>query len=214
MLSFFEQKFRIIGLSNGADVFMHYLKCYQDYGDIIKEAISRSRNLDQVTSAQTLVLALRKQYLKLLDIGNGHLDKSSQEFTQLKVKSFKISIFSHFVQELARRFALTFGLDTTRTREAVRNLHMRGVEFALQCYDNQPRPKYLSFLEVLTEFSTKLIKQDKVSVLQFLESMLPAGQHPQTQVIFGVFFGKNCTLTGRILDPVHDVPKHAATGKC
>ena len=87
LFQIFKPKFRIIGLSNGADVFMHYLKCYQDYGDIIKEAISRSRNLDQVTSAQTLVLALRKQYLKLLDIGNGHLDKSSQEFTQLKVKS-------------------------------------------------------------------------------------------------------------------------------
>ena len=65
---------------------MHYLKCYQDYGDIIKEAISKSRNLDQVTSAHTLVLALRKQYLKLLDYDKGQLDKSSQEFTQMKVK--------------------------------------------------------------------------------------------------------------------------------
>ena len=79
--------FRIIELGNGADVFMHYLKCYQDYGDIIKEAISKSRNLDQVTSAHTLVLALRKQYLKLLDLGKGHLDKSSADFTQLKVSN-------------------------------------------------------------------------------------------------------------------------------
>ena len=54
---------------------MHYLKCYQDYGDIIKEAISKSRNLDQVTSAHTLVLALRKQYQKLLQQGGGSLDK-------------------------------------------------------------------------------------------------------------------------------------------
>ena len=77
--------FRIIELGNGAEVFMHYLKCYQDYGDIIKEAISKSRNLDQVTSAHTLVLALRKQYLKLLDLGRGTLDKSSADFTQLKV---------------------------------------------------------------------------------------------------------------------------------
>ena len=76
----------MIELRHGADVFMHYLKCYQDYGDIIKEAISKSRNLDQVTSAHTLVLALRKQYLKLLKQGNGQLDKSSQEFTQLKVQ--------------------------------------------------------------------------------------------------------------------------------
>ena len=90
---------------------------------------------------------------------------------------------------------------------------MRGVEFALQCYDNQPRPRYLSFLEVLTEFSTKLIKQDKVNVLQFLESMLPAGQHPQTQVKFKILAEK-LDFVGRILDSVHDVPKHAATGEC
>ena len=72
---------------------MHYLKCYQDYGDIIKEAISKSRNLDQVTSAHTLVLALRKQYLKLLDLGRGTLDKSSADFTQLKVSFESLDSF-------------------------------------------------------------------------------------------------------------------------
>ena len=83
---------------------------------------------------------------------------------------------------MARRFALTFGLDTLRTRDAVRNLHMGGVDFALQCFDGEARPRYLSFLEVLTEFSTKLIKQDKGTVLSYLEQQLPEGQHPQTQV--------------------------------
>ena len=159
---------RMIELKHGADVFMHYLKCYADYGDIIKEAISKSRNLDQVTSAHTLVLSLRKQYLKLLHEGGGTLDKSSPDFTQLK--------------ELARRFALTFGLDTFRTREAVTNLHKGGIEFALQIIEGDDKPRYLSFLEVLTEFSTKLIKQDKSTLFQFLESKLPEGQHPHTQV--------------------------------
>ena len=60
---------------------------------------------------------------------------------------------------------------------------MGGVDFALQRFENEPRPRYLSFLEVLTEFSTKLIKQDKATVLQYLEQLLPDGQHPQTQVI-------------------------------
>jgi cohesin complex subunit SA-1/2 len=77
----------MIELRHGAEVFMHYLKCYQDYGDIIKEAISKSRNLDQVTSAHTLVLSLRKQYLYLLVHHGGALDKSSQEFAQLKGKN-------------------------------------------------------------------------------------------------------------------------------
>lgn len=75
---------RMIELRHGAEVFMHYLKCYADYGDIIKEAISKSRNLDQVTSAHTLVLALRKQYQYLLVHHGGALDKSSQDFAQLK----------------------------------------------------------------------------------------------------------------------------------
>ena len=92
---------------------------------------------------------------------------------------------------MARRFALTFGLDTLRTREAVRNLHMGGVDFALQRFENEPRPRYLSFLEVLTEFSTKLIKQDKATVLQYLEQLLPDGQHPQTQVsLRSIFFNE------------------------
>ena len=125
--------YRMIELRHGAEVFMHYLKvnnqareipfltrmkkCYADYGDIIKEAISKSRNLDQVTSAHTLVLALRKQYQFLLGQHGGTLDKSSQDFAQLK--------------ELARRFALTFGLDTVRTRDAVSNLHRGGIDFAM-----------------------------------------------------------------------------------
>ena len=159
--------FRIIELNHGADVFMHYLKCYQDYGDIIKEAISKSRNLDQVTSAHTLVLALRKLYQRLLIEGGGKLDKSSPDFTQLK--------------ELARRFALTFGLDTLRTRDAVTNLHRGGIDFAMKVYEGETNPRYLSFLEILTEFSTKLIKQDKITVLHSLEKALPPGFTPATQ---------------------------------
>merc|ERR1712106_1189923 len=58
---------------------------------------------------------------------------------------------------------------------------MGGVDFALQCFDGEVRPRYLSFLEVLTEFSTKLIKQDKGTVLSYLEQQLPDGQQPQTQ---------------------------------
>ena len=74
---------------HGAEVLMHYLKCYQDYGDIIKEAISKTRNIDQATSAHTLVTALQKMYLNLLDQNNGVLDKSSQDFAQLKGKSLQ-----------------------------------------------------------------------------------------------------------------------------
>jgi cohesin complex subunit SA-1/2 len=78
--------------------------------------------------------------------------------------------------ELARRFALTFGLDTVRTRDAVANLHRGGIDFAMEMHEAEDRPRYLSFLEVLTEFSTKLIKQDRSVLLRYLEGRLPEGR--------------------------------------
>uniref|UniRef100_A0A452QTW9 STAG1 cohesin complex component n=1 Tax=Ursus americanus TaxID=9643 RepID=A0A452QTW9_URSAM len=68
------------------------------------------------------------------------------------------------IKELARRFALTFGLDQIKTREAVATLHKDGIEFAFK-YQNQKGQEYpppnLAFLEVLSEFSSKLLRQDK-----------------------------------------------------
>lgn len=112
------------------------------------------------------------------------------------------------IKELARRFALTFGLDQIKTREAVATLHKwdlsafsslnwthqtdsenfkawlssclvfsssssssvnlrDGIEFAFK-YQNPRGPEFppinLAFLEVLSEFSSKLIRQDKKTV--------------------------------------------------
>jgi len=156
-----------IDMVHGAEVLMHYLKCYQDYGDIIKEAISKTRNIDQTTSAHTLVTALQKMYKNLLNSNDGVLDKSSPDFAQLK--------------ELARRFALTFGLDTNRTRDAVSELHKWGIEFALKVYPGENLPRYMSFLDVLTEFSTKLIKQDRPLIVGHLKRRLPQGVEPQEE---------------------------------
>ena len=84
-------------------------------------------------------------------------------------------------------FALTFGLDTLRTRDAVTNLHRGGIDFAMKVYEGETQPRYLSFLEILTEFSTKLIKQDKITVLHSLEKALPPGFVPATQVTTTLF---------------------------
>jgi hypothetical protein len=85
------------------------------------------------------------------------------------------------VVELARRFALTFGLDTNRTRDAVSELHKWGIEFALKVYPGENLPRYMSFLDVLTEFSTKLIKQDKPLIVGHLKRRLPQGVEPQEE---------------------------------
>uniref|UniRef100_A0A4W4EBV3 SCD domain-containing protein n=1 Tax=Electrophorus electricus TaxID=8005 RepID=A0A4W4EBV3_ELEEL len=79
------------------------------------------------------------------------------------------------IKELARRFALTFGLDQIKTREAVATLHKDGIEFAFK-YQNPKGPDYpplnLAFLEVLCEFSSKLLRQDKKTVHSYLEKFL------------------------------------------
>jgi cohesin complex subunit SA-1/2 len=77
------------------------------------------------------------------------ISRSSQEFGDLK--------------ELAKRFALSFGLDAIKNREVVTALHRAGILFAAQnCNADDPNPPLnILFLEVLNEFTNKLLKQDK-----------------------------------------------------
>lgn len=72
------------------------------------------------------------------------------------------------LKELAKRFALSFGLDNMKNRDAVAALHREGIHFTFSNLDNPDNPlgppPNLPFLEVLSEFSNKLIKQDKKTV--------------------------------------------------
>ena len=70
------------------------------------------------------------------------------------------------VQELAKRFALSFGLDAVKNREAITALHREGILFAVHPADPPnpdpaAPPPNLPFLEILAEFTNKLLKQDK-----------------------------------------------------
>lgn len=85
-----------------------------------------------------------------------YLNKSKKENTQ--TNQF------HLTQELAKRFALSFGLDAVKNREAIISLHRAGILFAVQNeIDDDPSapPPCLLFLEILNEFTNKLLKQDK-----------------------------------------------------
>lgn len=69
-------------------------------------------------------------------------------------------------KELAKRFALSFGLDAVKNREAIIALHRAGILFAVQnnndaVDDPSAPPPHLLFLEILNEFTNKLLKQDK-----------------------------------------------------
>jgi cohesin complex subunit SA-1/2 len=63
---------------------------------------------------------------------------------------------------LAKRFALSFGLDAIKNREACIGLHRAGILFAInQPTDGEDLASRLLFFEILQEFTNKLLKQDK-----------------------------------------------------
>lgn len=80
---------------------------------------------------------------------------------------------------MAKRFALSFGLDALKNREAITALHRDGVLFATNPLENPNDPTgpppNLAILEILAEFTNKLLKQDKRMVLQFLDRILTMG---------------------------------------
>ncbi|XP_064313251.1 cohesin subunit SA-1 isoform X3 [Phalacrocorax carbo] len=151
----------IVDMHAAADIFKHYMKYYNDYGDIIKETLSKTRQIDKIQCAKTLILSLQQLFNELVQEQGPNLDRTSAHVSGIK--------------ELARRFALTFGLDQIKTREAVATLHKDGIEFAFK-YQNQKGQDYpppnLAFLEVLSEFSSKLLRQDKKTVHSYLEKFL------------------------------------------
>ena len=82
---------------------------------------------------------------------------------------FIYSIF--FSKDLARRVALTTGVDLVKWRLPIVCIHRDGIRFALQDYENNeeeesvdevPSPQQLDFLEVLSEFSFRLLPVDRV----------------------------------------------------
>nr|XP_039258564.1 cohesin subunit SA-2-like isoform X1 [Styela clava] len=151
--------FNMIELRLAASVFQQYIRFYPDYGDIIKETISRARHANKMACAHTLALSIMSLYRETIRMQGGSLDQSSQEYGHLK--------------ELARRLSLTFGLDQVKTRDAVAALHKEGILFALKKSDdhyneNYP-PENLSFLLILVEFSSKLMRQDRKTVVNYLD---------------------------------------------
>uniref|UniRef100_A0A8C1N600 Stromal antigen 2a n=1 Tax=Cyprinus carpio TaxID=7962 RepID=A0A8C1N600_CYPCA len=106
-----------------------------------------------------------KQYMRLFnemlnDLGC-NFDRSASAFCGIK--------------ELARRFSLTFGLDQIKTREAIAMLHKDGIEFAFKEPSPQGEggpPLNLAFLDILSEFSSKLLRQDKKTVHLYLERFM------------------------------------------
>ncbi|XP_052754586.1 cohesin subunit SA-2 isoform X2 [Galleria mellonella] len=154
--------YNIAPIRRAADVFKHYIKCYNDYGDIIKSTLSKAREINKLNCALTMELAMQALFTDMLQ---RHQTPTRQlpEFLELK--------------ELAKRFSVMFGLDAVKNREALTALHRAGIAFAaLELQPHQP-PPHLLFLEPLAEFSNKLLRQDKRQVLKFLDSRIQPSVH-------------------------------------
>ncbi|CAJ1079792.1 cohesin subunit SA-2 isoform X2 [Xyrichtys novacula] len=149
----------VLEMSMAAEVFMYYMKYYNDFGDIIKETMYRTRQMDKIESTRTLVLCLQQLFVRLRreQESGGRAHPGVQTFTSIK--------------ELARRFALAFG-DLVKFRECVVMIHRNGIEFVFQEFSQTPEtptPLYLSYLTILSEFSNKLLKPDKKTVFSYLQ---------------------------------------------
>ncbi|XP_063363579.1 cohesin subunit SA-1 [Cydia amplana] len=146
--------YNVTPIRRAADVFKHYIKCYNDYGDIIKATLSKAREINKLSCALTMQLAMQALYTTMLQ---RHATPHRQLPELLELK------------ELAKRFSVMFGLDAVKNREALTALHRAGVGFAAL------EPRNLLFLEPLAELSNKLLRQDKRHVLKFLDAKISAG---------------------------------------
>ncbi|KAJ8012485.1 hypothetical protein DPEC_G00043300 [Dallia pectoralis] len=153
----------VLEMSMAAEVFMYYLKYYNDFGDIIKETLNRMRQTDKIESARALVLCLQQLFLRLKQ------DQDSGVACRAGAQTFSS------IKELARRFSLTFGWDQTKSRESLALIHRDGIEFVFQGFvqkAEKPSSPHLSYLTILSEFSSKLLRPDKKTVHSYLQSFV------------------------------------------
>ncbi|XP_042196507.1 LOW QUALITY PROTEIN: cohesin subunit SA-2 [Callorhinchus milii] len=194
--------YNVVEMNAAADVFKQYMKYYNDYGDIIKETMSKTRQADKIQCAKTIILSLQQLFNELEQEFGLTFDRSTPGFSSVK--------------ELARRFSLTFGLDQLKTREAVAMLHKDGIEFSFK--EPSPHgeghpPMNLAFLDILSEFSSKLLKQDKRTVYSYLEKFMgdQMALHRE-DVWLPLISYRNSLLTGNDDDTMSVVSGYSSRG--
>lgn len=120
-------------------------------------------------------------------------------------------------QELAKRFALSFGIDAIKNREAIIAMHRAGILFAAtqpedpDSDDPSAAPPCILFLEILNEFTNKLLKQDKRVVINFLDRRVTsAGISSRNEDWQPLALYRNSLLHGESDHPAPVVPTRKA----
>ncbi|KAM9312126.1 cohesin subunit SA-3 [Gastrophryne carolinensis] len=167
--------YNILELHYASEVFKYYIKYYVNYGDIIKETLHRSRSVSREESTRTILLTLTQTFTGFCL----ETSISDRRYTQTFLE----------IRELSRRFSLLLGPDQLRIRKDIVLLHTEGIKFALRPSDDEAwSTQNILFLDVLSEFSPKLLKQDKKALLQYFEEMckqcIPADQPDEEDEIW------------------------------
>ncbi|KTG03684.1 hypothetical protein cypCar_00032125 [Cyprinus carpio] len=137
----------VLELRAATDVLRYYNKFYRDFGDIIKETLSKSKMISSVESARTVCLCLQQLFSGL------EQDRCDEELTEIRL--------------LAKKLAMNFSINLRLIRKPLLALHQDGIRFASQGLDEGDLMN-LSFLEILSEFSFKLLQPERkqLSVLR------------------------------------------------
>ncbi|EFO23808.1 hypothetical protein LOAG_04674 [Loa loa] len=149
----------ILPIYEACIVLQFYTKFYTDFGDILKTLLTKCRDMDRLSCARAVATALCHHYEEIKRASEGNcIDPNSDDFASIR--------------DLAKRFSNLFGSDPVKSREALAIIHKDGIVFALrneESISQDIQHTNLSFLEILCEFSGKLLRQDKISVLRYLE---------------------------------------------
>ncbi|XP_027864003.1 cohesin subunit SA-1 [Xiphophorus couchianus] len=145
----------VLDLSAATNVFKHYSKYFKNFGDIIKETVSKSKLINPIQSAKIVCLSLQQLFSEMLTESH-----DQQDFAEIR--------------ELARKLAMSFGVDLHRSRKQLVALHLDGIRFAFRVPQEGEECPNMAFLEVLSEFSFKLLPQDCAQLTQFLKSECPS----------------------------------------
>ncbi|EHA98436.1 Cohesin subunit SA-3 [Heterocephalus glaber] len=113
----------VLELDAASDVFKHYNKFYNDYGDIIKETLTRARQIDRSHCSRILLLSLKQLYTELLQ------EQGPQGLSELPA-------FME-MRDLARKFALSFGPQQLQNRDIVMKLHR--LSYLEKCLQRVPQ---------------------------------------------------------------------------
>ncbi|XP_065098425.1 cohesin subunit SA-1 [Paramisgurnus dabryanus] len=130
------------------DVLRYYNKYYSEFGDVIKETLSKSKTISSVESAKTVCLCLQQLFSSL------DQDRHDEELTEIRF--------------LAKKLAMNFSINLRLIRKPLLALHQDGIRFASHGLE-QDNPINLSFLEILSEFSFKLLQPERKQLLVYLQ---------------------------------------------